>query len=306
MIQRMATYDAQDLIHANVEALRAFLSAGHRESETLDYKQDLSGDISRTVAAMANSEGGTIVVGVVEDRRTKTPRRYDGFVSASPLDQLNGRLSTFLDPTPKVEASVIEYGDAQFLVVLVHPSAARVVLHRDGGVLVRVGDESRAPNRSAFERLVKRESDPERERDNRVTVLTLLREELAPIPKQMMGRQDRSHAPAPYDVLSDSQWRTLASSGELRVIADISVRQTITKAYELIRQENELERQWRDVLGNWGMAGRDVAAHNFSNQLKLLDGDTWRQVCAACKAIDAMLLSEGSEPGSNARELICP
>ncbi len=96
MIQLMATEDARDLIRANAEELRAFLSAGHGESETLEYKQDLSGDISRTVAAMADSEGGTIVVGVVEDRRTKTPRLYDGFVSTSPLDQLNGHPSTFL------------------------------------------------------------------------------------------------------------------------------------------------------------------------------------------------------------------
>ena len=306
MIQGMAIHDALDLIHANVVELRDFLAAGHRESETLDYKRDLSGDISRAVAAMANSEGGTIIVGVEEDPRTKTPRRYNGFESANPLDQLNGHLSTYLDPTPKVETNVIEFGATVFLVILVRPSAAQVVLHRDRGVLVRVGDESRAPHRSAFEAVMKRQSDAERERANRVTVLQLLREELVPIPEQMMRRQDRSHAPAPYDVLSDSQWRTVSSSGELRAITDIALRLTITKAYELIGQENELEKQWRDVLGNWGMAGRDVAANNFSNQLKLLDGDTWRRVCAACKAIDAALLSEGAELGSNAGELVCP
>jgi hypothetical protein len=302
----MAIRDARDLIHANVVELRDFLAGDHRESETLDYKRDLSGDISRTVAAMANSEGGTIIVGVEEDSRTKTPRRYDGFESANPLDQLNGHLSTYLDPTPKVESNVIEFGAALFLVVLVHPSATRVVLHREKGLLVRVGDESRAPHRSAFEAVVKREGDAERERDNRVTVLKLLREELAPIPEQMMRRQGRSHAPAPYDVLSDSQWRTLSSSGELRAINDVALRMTITKTYELIGQESELEKEWRDVPGNWGMAGRDVAANNFSNQLKLLDRDTWRRVCDACKAIDAMLLSEGAEPGSNAGKLVCP
>jgi len=302
----MAIRDARDLIHANVDELRDFLAGGYRETETLDYKRDLSGDISRTVAAMANSEGGTIIVGVEEDPRTKTPRRYEGFDSANPLDQLNGHLSTYLDPTPRVETNVIEFEPAVFLVVLVHPSATRVVLHRDRGVLVRVGDESRAPHRSAFEAVVKREGDAERERNNRMAVFKLLREELAPIPEQMMRRQDRSQAPAPYDVLSDSQWRTLSSSGELRAIADVTLRQTITKAYELIGQENELEKQWRDVLGTWGTAGRDVAASNFSNQLKLLERDTWRRVCDACKAIDAVLLSEGAEPGSNAGKLVCP
>ena len=198
MIQGMPIGDARDLIHANAAELREFLAAGHRESETLDYKRDLSGDISRTVAAMANSEGGTIIVGVDEDPRTKTPKRIEGFESANPLDQLNGHLSAYLDPTPKVETNVIEFGAAVFLVVLVNPSSTRVVLHRDKGVLVRVGDESRAPHRSAFEAVVKREGNAERERDSRLTVLKLLREELAPIPEQMMRRQGRSHAPAPY------------------------------------------------------------------------------------------------------------
>ena len=58
-------------------------------------------------------------------------------------------------------------------------------------------------------------------------------------------------------------------------------------------------------MGNWGMAGRDVAANNFANQLKLLDTDTWRHVCEACKAIDKALLAEGAEPGSNAGSLVC-
>ena len=305
IIRGMATPDARDLINANEVELRAFLRAGHRESETLDYKRDLSGDISRTVAAMANSEGGTVIVGVEEDSRTKTPLRYSGFASANPLDQLNGNLSTYLDPTPRIESKVIEFGDAVFLVVLVYPSETRVVLHREKGLLVRVGDESRAPHRSAFEAVIRRQTDAERERVSRVTVLKLLREELGAIPEQMMRRQGRPQAPAPYDTLSDSQWRTLSSSGELRAIADVALRVTITKAYELIGQENELEKKWRDVLGDWGMAGRDVAANNFSNQLKLLDTDTWRRVCDACKAIDTFLLSEGEEPGSNAGRLIC-
>lgn len=306
MIQGMAANDARDLIHANLDELRGYLAAGNPESEILDYKRDLSGDISRTVAAMANSQGGTIVVGVDEEPRTKTPRRFEGFESANPLDQLNGHLSTYLDPTPLVQTNVVEYGGAVFLVVLVPPSSERVVLHRDKGLLVRVGDASRAPNRSAFEAVVKREVDTDRQRVTRVTVLRLLREELAPIPEQMMHRQDRSFAPAPHDVLSDTQWRTLSSSGELGAVTDVALRMTITKAYELIGQENGLEKQWRDVPGGWGLASRNAATNNFANQLKLLDRDAWHRVCEACKAIDAALVSEGVEPGSNAGNLVCP
>ena len=123
---------------------------------------------------------------------------------------------------------------------------------------MRVGDESRAPHRSAFEAVVQREGGAERARESRVTVLRLLREELAPIPEQMMRRQGRAFPPAPYDVLSDGQWRTLSSSGELRAISDVALRVTITKTYELIGQEGDLEQRWRDVPGNSRVAGQDV------------------------------------------------
>ena len=261
----MVIRDAHELIHASLDELKDFLAQGPHETEVLDYKRDLSGDISRTVAAMANSNGGTIIVGAEEDRRTKKPKRYDGFVSAAPLDQLSGLISTNLDPTPAVDPKIIESGTVVFLVVVVHPSTKHVVLHRDSGVLVRVGDESRAPSRSVFDALIERQCATERDHGDRVTVLELLREELAPIPEQMMRRQGRSHPPSPYDILRVVQWRTLSASGELRAITDLELRRTISKAYELISQESELEKQWRDVMGNWGMAGRDVAANNFAN-----------------------------------------
>ena len=133
----MATRDARDLILATAGELHEFLVEGHAESETLDYKRDLSGDISGTVAAMANSKGGTIIVGVEEDPRTKSPRRFVGFTSSKPLDQLNGQLSTYLDPTPNVETNLIDHGAGLFLVVVVHPSLTRVVLHREGGAGAR-------------------------------------------------------------------------------------------------------------------------------------------------------------------------
>ena len=54
----MAIRDAQELIRASLVELTEFLANGPHETETLDYKRDLSGDISRTVAAMANSGSG--------------------------------------------------------------------------------------------------------------------------------------------------------------------------------------------------------------------------------------------------------
>jgi hypothetical protein len=49
------------------------------------------------------------------------------------------------------------------------------------------------------------------ERDRRVTVMTVLRGELGPIPKQLSTRQERAHVPSPYDRLSDTLWRAIGT-----------------------------------------------------------------------------------------------
>jgi hypothetical protein len=43
------------------------------ESTTLDYKREIPGELERTVAAMANTSGGLILIGVEEDRTTTKP-----------------------------------------------------------------------------------------------------------------------------------------------------------------------------------------------------------------------------------------
>jgi predicted HTH transcriptional regulator len=48
-------------------ALDAFLAERLAESLNLDYKQELSDGVFETIAAMANTYGGIILVGVAED-----------------------------------------------------------------------------------------------------------------------------------------------------------------------------------------------------------------------------------------------
>ena len=151
--------DPRDLLHASRDELQDFMALGLHEGEILDYKRDLTGDVSQTVAAMANTDGGTIIVGVDENKATKTPLRALGFTARDALGSLTSQIFTYLDPAPPVETSVIPgEEDLLFLVVVVAPSTTRAVLHREKGLMVRVGDQNVAPNRSAFERLLGREA----------------------------------------------------------------------------------------------------------------------------------------------------
>jgi hypothetical protein len=168
--------------------------------------------------------------------------------------------------------------------------------------------EDAAAQRTAEEARVARDevSRLAKERERRIAVLHLLREELAPIPQKMSTRQERAYLPSPWDRLSDTMWRAFSSSGETRWVTDLSLLRTVASAYELVSIEATLEDRWRQSMVDWSIAGRDVASEGIANELKSLDRDTWRLVCDACKALDEALVKDGAPPGSNSKDLICP
>jgi hypothetical protein len=134
----------------------------------------------------------------------------------------------------------------------------------------------------------------------RVAVLMLLREELGRIPKQMGDRQQRSQPP--LDRLVDVFWRSLSSSGELRWIEDLGLLRRIATAYDLVAVEIDLERRWLEARAV-SPSGNVVTDPYLANALRGQDSDTWRAVCAACRAIDAALVADGAEAGA---EIFCP
>ena len=66
----------------------AFCKEGHEEGIRLDYKVDWPKDLAKIIAAMANTFGGLILVGVdEEDRRPKLPIAGVKFTSKEQLSQ---------------------------------------------------------------------------------------------------------------------------------------------------------------------------------------------------------------------------
>jgi hypothetical protein len=55
------------------EDIDAFLRQRHKEGPRLDYKADLPKELAKLVAAFANTNGGTIVLGVAADTKTNEP-----------------------------------------------------------------------------------------------------------------------------------------------------------------------------------------------------------------------------------------
>jgi hypothetical protein len=140
-------------------------------------------------------------------------------------------------------------------------------------------------------------------RDRRVALLSLVREELGRVPDQMGQRQNRNQPP--FDRMTDIVWRSFTASGELRWIEDIELLRKIASAYDLLSVEIALEDRWVELrLVTSGNA--HPADHFIANQLRTYDGDAWRRVCDACKAIDDALRADDAAPGANADKLFCP
>src|ERR1043165_1963912 len=74
------------IIPRTIEDLNAFLTNQITEDLHLDYKrsatfekpqQDVKTDLSKDVSAFANSDGGVLIYGIVEDNTTKLPVSLD-------------------------------------------------------------------------------------------------------------------------------------------------------------------------------------------------------------------------------------
>jgi hypothetical protein len=158
-----------ELLTADEAGIEAFLDGGITETTTLDYKQDLPTDLAETVAAMANTDGGTVIIGVSENAKTKAPAARPGTGHRDPAGTITNTLRAYLDPIPDVRINVVPRTDGTaFVVVVVQPSTHRVVLHREKGIRIRVGDQTSSPTRTDFERLLRREQSRAEERSKAV------------------------------------------------------------------------------------------------------------------------------------------
>jgi len=75
------------------EDVEDYCKEQHVETATLDYKQVIPRDLAKHIAAMSNTLGGIIIIGVEENRKTGLPTKWDGI---SPTDKPVERVHQFV------------------------------------------------------------------------------------------------------------------------------------------------------------------------------------------------------------------
>jgi hypothetical protein len=112
---------------------------GQPESELLEYKAVLppAATIAQLVCAFANTKGGAIVLGVVEDGKGIV---INGLSDEFRAVQITRKAIDLLSPTPSVNYDYVVHQSARLFVIDVPKSSAEVSL--GGKVYVRTGDRT--------------------------------------------------------------------------------------------------------------------------------------------------------------------
>lgn len=131
----------------DTEVVRDFLALKLEESFTVDYKRGFEA-AAETVAAMANSYGGVILIGVDADPRDKNlPGDLVG-VKAIDKDRLVSKMATTFDPpgwTPDVIPVSVD--DKLLLVVRIDPDSVPRPLFHQGAVRIRLDGRNATADR---------------------------------------------------------------------------------------------------------------------------------------------------------------
>lgn len=147
----MFTGDLERKTYADLEA---FLAEGLPEGTRLDYKREVPARIERTIAAMANSEGGVIVIGVDEEGKTRKPKLPPaGITLAGQAERVQAKAYQAIhEPITALDFGTYPFpdnGEKGVLVVRVHPSEraphavdqGRAILRRVGAQAMKEGDD---------------------------------------------------------------------------------------------------------------------------------------------------------------------
>lgn len=175
--------ETKRLAELTYEDVREFVELGLEENARLDYKEEITKDLAKHVSAMANTEGGHIVIGVEEEdedesgkkRQLNVPKPRDAIVGvehegkdlrAKCRDIVVARTNPRVAPEVK-QIPLPDDGSRMVVVVSVEPSANaphELIQGQERRIFVRKHDSSVPATLDEIERMIERRNRLREER----------------------------------------------------------------------------------------------------------------------------------------------
>jgi Putative DNA-binding domain len=243
--------------------LDAFIAEQHEESVWCDYKRGPGPSIAKCVAAMAKTQGGTVLIGV--DESAGKPTTCPG-VDGEPhklTERIESMLYDAIRPTLLAQVKAIDVGAGKCVIVVRVPvSLSAPHALRDGSIYIRVMQHSRPTEEPAqlgwLEFLFDRRREPERFRRQ-------LDEEAAVLLHR--ATVDAYPGANPPPIMS---FRACVPFPTERLFPERQVRELVEPVLEFrptpYAGGGLLRRQWFNDIGNrtqFSLARAHVAGHVF-------------------------------------------
>lgn len=134
-----------DLI--NWSDIEAFCEEKRTENSYLDYKKDFSAKLDKTIASMANTIGGVILIGVDEDAESKPLLPIQGIEAAEKLEErvMSIILDNIMPPVfPEIRVCRSDSKERAIVMIRIHQSEqAPHAIARNTAVYLRTGNVSK-------------------------------------------------------------------------------------------------------------------------------------------------------------------
>ncbi len=128
--------------------LLTFCEEKHKEDIDLNYKSDFPNDLARLLSAFANTQGGTVLIGIKERGKSREPIcPPEGIIG--PQDVIGQRILNIafdsIYPPVEPENSVIQIPDTERFVALIRVAATRAIhaVERRSRIYIRSFDNNR-------------------------------------------------------------------------------------------------------------------------------------------------------------------
>lgn len=131
------------------EVLDEFLAQANPEATVLEYKRELNAQVLKTIAAMANTLGGVVLLGVPEKRGTNGLPDAPVGVPLGERDRLASQCFAKLEPPfePEIVPVRLDGSNLYVLVVRVDPARVQPPVVLDGTVYIRLAGQTQSADR---------------------------------------------------------------------------------------------------------------------------------------------------------------